>query len=188
MAKNFIKKNNLTKEILLKTAHIGILTLPALTSPYFLHQIVKKYFGEKNEKRVRRIRELQKKKLINIEQLSDGSIKISLSYLGKIVTDQYKFDEIKIQKPKKWDGYWRVIIYDIPQKFHKARNAFREKIKKLGMYQLQKSIWIHPYNCFKELDFLCAIFGIPLEDCVYIIKTKEIPKEKEIRNFFKKVI
>ena len=184
MSRGFLLKNNITKETLLKIAEIGILILPALTSPYFLRYIVKKYFREINKKRVRAITNLKKKHLIDIQEEKDGSIKVCLTENGKKLILQYELDKIKIEKPKKWDGKWRVIIYDIPQSLRKASDAFRRKIRELGMYQLQKSIWVYPYDCIKELDFLCAIYQIPLADCVLYFRAEELPKQKEIKQFF----
>ncbi|MDO8443164.1 MAG: hypothetical protein Q7S81_02830 [bacterium] len=184
MTRGFLVKNNITKETLLKIAEIGILVLPALTSPYFLRYIVKKYFKERNKKRVRAITDLKKKKLIDIQELKDGSIKVCLTENGKKIILQYELENLKIEKPKRWDGKWRVIIYDIPQSLRKASDAFRIKIRELGMYQLQKSIWIYPYDCIKELDFVCAIYQVPLENCVLYFKAEELPKQKEIKQFF----
>mgnify|MGYP001562713708 FL=1 len=184
MSKGIILKNNITKETLLKIAELGIFTVAAASSPYFLNKIIKKYFKNKIEQRSRKLRELQKRKLINIEEYENGIVKITLSHLGKNLIRQYKLEEMEIKKPLKWDGQWRIIIYDIPQKLRKASNAFRRKIKGLGLYRLQKSIWVSPYDCISELEFLCAIFGIPLENCVYYFKTKELPKEADIKKFF----
>jgi DNA-binding transcriptional regulator PaaX len=184
MTKRFLIKNNITKETLLKIAKLGILVLPALTSPYFLRYIVKKYFKEINKKRVRAITNLKKKKLIDIQEQNDGSVKVYLTENGKKLVLRYELENLKIEKPKKWDGKWRVIIYDIPQSLRRASDVFRRKIRELGMYQLQKSIWIYPYDCIKELDFLCAIYQVPLEDCVLYFRAEELPKQKEIKQFF----
>ena len=184
MPREFSSKKTITKETLLKIAEIGILVLPALTSPYFLRYIVKKYFKEKNKKRVRAITDLKKKKLIDIQEQKDGSIKVRLTENGKKIILQYELEKLKIEKPKKWDGKWRVIIYDIPQSLRRASDAFRRKIRELGMYQLQKSIWIYPYDCIKELDFLCTIYQIPLKDYVLYFKAEELPRLKEIKHFF----
>lgn len=184
MQREFSPKKTIIKETFLKIAEVGVLVLPALTSPYFLRYIVKKYFKEKNKKRVRAITDLRKKKLIDIQEQKDGSIKVCLTENGKKLILQYELENLKIEKPKKWDGKWRVIIYDIPHNLRRCSNAFRRKIRELGMYQLQKSIWIYPYECIKELDFLCAVYQIPLEDCVLYFKSEELPKQKEIKHFF----
>ena len=184
MSKGIMLKNNITKETLLKIAEVGIFTLAAASSPYFLNKIIKKYFKDKFEQRSRKLRELQKRKLIDINEGENGMIKVTLSHSGKNLIRQYKLEEMEIKKPLKWDRQWRIIIYDIPQQLKKASNEFRKKIRELGLYQLQKSIWISPYDCVSELEFLCAVFEIPIEDCVYCFKTKEVPKEANIKNFF----
>ncbi len=180
-------RKNFTKETLLKIAEIGIITIAA-TSPYFLHNVVKNYFKDQSEdairKRSKKLYEFNRRKLIDFEEQKDGTIKLTISQAGKEIVHQYKLDDMKIAVPKKWDGQWRVVIYDIPLKFKKASDAFRRKIKELGMYQLQKSIWVYPYDCIKELEFLCGVYGVPLENCILYIKTKDLPKEREIKDFF----
>ncbi len=189
--KNMINKNkkiNFTKDTLLKIAGVGIITLAATSSPYFLHKLVKNYFKDKTEADIRRrskkLAEFNKKKLVNFKELEDGTIKIELTQAGKNIVHQYKLDDMKIPKPAKWDGQWRIVIYDIPQKFKKVSDAFRGKIKQLGMYQLQKSIWVYPYECINELDFLCSVFGLPLEKCVLYFKADKLPNNNKIKEFF----
>ena len=51
---------------------------------------------------------------------------------------------MKINIPPKWDGFWRIVIFDVPEKFKKARNALSKKIKDLGLFPLQKAfLFIH---------------------------------------------
>jgi DNA-binding transcriptional regulator PaaX len=188
MARGFLLKNNLTKDTLLRIALLGILTVAAVSSPYFLHIAVKGYFKEKTKemakKRARKLRELQKRRLIEFKEMSDGSVKIILTHLGKNLVRQYKLEEMKLVKPQKWDKKWRMIIYDIPHRHQKASNAFREKLKQLGLYQLQKSVWVSPYECLAEIEFLCSVFDIDINNHIYYFRTEEIPKEKEIKKFF----
>src|SRR3989339_49786 len=65
----------------------------------------------------------------------------------------------KIDK-KDWDGKWRFIVFDVPEKFRTGRDALRWKIKKLGFYELQKSVFIFPYKCEDEINFIIEFFGI----------------------------
>lgn len=50
----------------------------------------------------------------------------------------------------KWDGKWRIVIFDIPEKYAVLRNRVRFILKRSGFVQLQLSVWIFPYKC-KEL-------------------------------------
>lgn len=188
MAKGMVLKNNLTKDTILKIAMAGAFIITAVASPYFIHKIAGQYFKDKSKetarKRARKLRELQKRKLVEFEELPDGTIKIVLSYLGKNLVRQYKLEEMIIKKPKKWDSYWRIIIYDIPNNQRKASNAFSKKLKDLNLRPLQKSVWIFPYECLPEIEFICTVFEIDMDKYVSYFRTKEIPKEKEFKKFF----
>ena len=59
-----------------------------------------------------------------------------------------------------WDGRWRLVIFDVPEKLRKGRDALREKLKDLGFYELQKSVFIFPYECKNEIDFLIEFFHL----------------------------
>ena len=56
------------------------------------------------------------------------------------------------------DGEWRIVIFDIPEKFKKAREALRMKLKELGFLELQKSVFIFPYECEDEINFIVEVF------------------------------
>lgn len=49
------------------------------------------------------------------------------------------------QKQTDWDGKWRLIIWDIPEKSRLHRDQIRKFIKDLGFLQLQQSVFITPY-------------------------------------------
>ena len=58
------------------------------------------------------------------------------------------FSIFRMQK-RKWDGKWRMVIFDIKEKFKLVRKALRDKLKQLGFGMLQKSVYISPYD-FEE--------------------------------------
>src|SRR3989344_4593151 len=60
----------------------------------------------------------------------------------------------EIKKPARWDKLWRLVIFDIPEEERTGRMALAAKLKELGFYPLQKSVFIHPYECKDEIDFI----------------------------------
>ena len=125
----------------------------------------------------RTLKRLKNQKLI--ETADHSSV---LTVRGKRWILKYTLDDLVIAKPAKWDGRWRMIIYDVAR--HKAtlRNIFRSTIKRLGFYNVQESVWIHPYPCEKEISFLrdyCGMGG----DVVYVIAHK-IENDSAYREFF----
>lgn len=188
MLTGYWKINTLTKDTILKLALGGAFILVSITSPYFLHRIAENYFKEKNKKaiyaRARKLRELEKKKIVSFKELSDGKIKIELTHKGNLIAREYNLNNLKLNKPKIWDKKWRVIMYDIPDYHKKARDAFRHKIREMGLYPIQKSVWVSPYDCMPEIEFLCAVFDIDINSHVYQITTTSIPNERAIKKWF----
>lgn len=87
-------------------------------------------------------------------------MKIVLKRRGRQVALTYKFDELQIKKPSRWDRKWRLVMFDIPHVKKRARDALRNKLRELGFYQLQKSVFIYPYPCENEIDFIAEVFNI----------------------------
>ena len=86
-------------------------------------------------------------------------------------------------KNKKWDRKWRVVIFDIPQEMHKKRNNFRHKLKYLGFYMLQKSVFVLPYPCEEELGHICQ--DLDISDYVDIVIADSIgSREVEMQKLF----
>jgi len=113
-----------------------------------------------NEKELRdEIRKLYQIKWIEKEEKADGSYTILLTDKGKLKTLTYHFQEMKIKK-KNWDGKWRIVIFDIPEKLKKSRDALRRKLKNLGFYELQKSAFVFPYQCQNEIEFVIEFFNL----------------------------
>jgi phenylacetic acid degradation operon negative regulatory protein len=87
------------------------------------------------------------------------------------------------QRRGKWDGKWRIVIFDIPQELHKNRNYFRNKLRALGFYMVQKSVFVFPYPCGDELGPICG--RLQIGDYVDLILAESVGfKEKEIRKYF----
>jgi CRISPR-associated endonuclease Cas2 len=51
-----------------------------------------------------------------------------------------------LSRPKKWDGMWRVVAYDFPESERSSRNSLRYVLEKAEFFQVQKSIWVFPYD------------------------------------------
>jgi len=69
-----------------------------------------------------------------VELTKKGKLKV---FLEKIHLD--------IRDLQKWDGKWRLVIWDIPESSRRQRNQIRYFLKKLGFFRLQQSVFITPY-------------------------------------------
>jgi len=121
--------------------------------------------------------------LVSFKEKPDESIEIILTEKGKLKALEGKIDELEIKIPKTWDKLWRVVIFDIPEEKRRARDVLRERLKKLGFLELQKSVFIFPYECKDEIEFVVEIFEI--RKYVRYLVVKEITNEEELLLKFK---
>ncbi|MBI2062776.1 MAG: hypothetical protein HYT61_00855 [Candidatus Yanofskybacteria bacterium] len=89
-----------------------------------------------------------------------------------------------LYKPKKlkWDGYWRMIIFDVPEKKRKYRDYLRQMLKTLGFKELQKSTWVTPYpipDFLKEL-----LWEERIKRFTRFINIKEIDYDQDLKKSF----
>jgi len=165
-------KGELVKEIL-KGLAMGGLIVASFALPN-LPQVFS-FFGVKSAKdryRIKRaIQYLEKQKLIDFYEKGDGQI-MEITEKGEKRILKYKIDEIKIARPKKWDGYWRVIIFDIPERYKRARSALTRKLKEMEIYPLQKSVFACPFECRDEIDFIGEFFEV--KKFIYYFTTKDL--------------
>jgi DNA-binding transcriptional regulator PaaX len=99
------------------------------------------------------IKRLEKQDLVSWKDVN-GQTQLTLTENGKRKTLQFAIDNLKINKPKQWDGLWRIIIFDIPENKRAARDILRKNLKDLECQQLQKSVFVTRYDCKDEIDFL----------------------------------
>ncbi len=88
-----------------------------------------------------------------------------------------------IKKDKKWDGKWRIVVFDVPEKQKKMRNYFRKKLIEIGFRKLQESVWICPFNIadmVEELINLCEA-----EDYVHYLLVEELDNRDVLMKLFK---
>ena len=124
------------------------------------------------------IRDLNKQKLIKKKENYDGSILVSLTEKGKLRALNVRFKNLYNRK-EKWDGKWRMVAFDIPDKCKKGRNALRYRLRLGGFYELQESLFLYPYDCEKEIKDFVELFK--LEKYVRFALLDYIDNEKDIK-------
>jgi len=85
---------------------------------------------------------------------------------------------------KKWDGVWRIVFFDLKNEKNTERNAVRLMLKRCGFVLLQKSVWVYPYDCSSEIDFLRSFFRLD-EKCFRLIVSKDIGQDDYLRKHFR---
>jgi DNA-binding PadR family transcriptional regulator len=129
----------------------------------------------------RTIQRLEKQKLVEIGE-ENGKQIVKITSQGKKKILRYALDGIEIKKPKIWDGKWRLVSFDLPEKMHARRKIFVQTLRSWGFYPLHKSVYLHAYPCLKEVDFLREYFGAG--GYVRIFMVTEIENDKLFREHF----
>lgn len=175
-----MKRDAKQKVLLFLSAGIA-LSMARTPRNYFkiLKNIPKEWENVKRNRLYRIVREFYNDRLVDYKEDKDGIIKIVLTKEGEKKALKFKLDEMKIKKPAKWDGEWRIVIFDIPEKFKQAREALRIKLKELGFLELQKSVFILPYECENEINFVMEVFLI--RPFVRLIRAKSFTNEEQLR-------
>lgn len=58
-----------------------------------------------------------------------------------------ELESTELSPPKKWDGKWRLVTFDVPEKRRYLRDHLRVHLTRLGFYPLQLSVWLYPHPC-----------------------------------------
>jgi len=177
-------KSEIVKDVFSWLAIAGVICIAA-SSPYFIRSLLNNYKKWKKypKKKVGdTFYNLKRQGLIEIKK-KGYQIYISLTEEGKRKAGIFQIDKFKIRR-EKWDGRWRLVIFDISQLKKTYREAFRGKLKELGFYQLQKSVWIHPFDCQAEIELLRDFFGLSEKE-IRLIVAENIGNDSKMKGFFK---
>lgn len=139
-------------------------SLPGLKNPVF-----EKYRKEKGMKKFNKlVYYLKRKGYIKSKNLQ--------SKQGLIITkegiDRAIKASFKLNRERRPDGKWVMVIFDIPDKSKNKRLILRSALLNLGFKVFQKSVWISPYNISEKIENFAQTNG--LEDFLRIFLIEEI--------------
>ena len=185
--KYYFKKprSEIVKDILKGLAMAGVIYIAA-SSPYFVWKLMKSLKNWRKYKKgtvYSAFWRLKRAGCIKIEK-KGKQIYLRLTEKGKRMAGWLQVDDLEIKRPKRWDGKWRIVIFDISQLKKFYRELFRGKLKELGFYPLQKSVWIHPFECRDEIEVLREFFGLTQNE-VRLVVAENIEKDDWLKEIFK---
>ncbi|GIW62015.1 MAG: hypothetical protein KatS3mg089_0867 [Patescibacteria group bacterium] len=105
------------------------------------------------------LKRLEKQKLIQRKYVN-GKQTIIITKDGRKRILTYALEELIIKKPHRWDGKWRVVMYDIPQQQKRLQELLSHILKNLGFLSIQESVYLIPYPCYDEIEFLREYYGV----------------------------
>lgn len=179
-------KTEIAKDIFLWLA-IGSAAVLSASSPYFIRNIArelekrnrKSYSNKKAYDTFYRLRE---EGCINFSH-QGAQLYVSLTEKGRRRAGIYQINDLRLNKSRRWDGLWRIVIFDIKEKQRIKREALRGFLKRLEFYPLQRSVWVSPYECRDETQLLKNFFGFKDEE-MRLIVTRDIGDTAVLKKHF----
>lgn len=149
------------KDIIRETTIEFLKSFFDLTTPFFeassvYRKSTREYLQTRSIEKAqfsKKIHYLKEKGLI--DEFVEGKDKFyEISTKGREIFQKFSYKDIYINHPDVWDGKWRIVIFDVPEKLRVGRDVLREKLIQLGFYQIQKSVYAHPFECSEVILFL----------------------------------
>jgi len=167
--------------ILMTVATAGVLSI-AVLAPNAL-QMLKPFLKKKKKYNFnyylnKKTEKLIKDGLIKIST-EDGEKFLSLTEKGERKLLYYGLAE---KKKQKWDGKWRVVIFDVWENARQKRDLLRLEIKNFGFIQLQRSVWIYPFPCAEFIELLKTDLSFG-KNIRYMVVEK-LDHDEKLRKYF----
>ncbi len=178
------RRENVTQILLSGIAGVGLLALTA-SLPNAVQLL--KFFPDMDRRKSYTIRttfsRLLKKGYIRFE--SKGGVKYAaLTEEGRRQLRLYhQYGAVAGKVWTRWDGEWRMVVYDIPEKRRKTRQALVSVLRRHDFYKLQSSVWVYPYDCEELIQLIKADIGEGKGVIYGIVSALE--NDKKVREYYK---
>lgn len=175
-----VRVAKIQKIILQSVATAGIISV-GLVAPNVLGAIAK--LGIIKTKRQREYINRSRNRLLEAGLLKkDSRGFVSLTKKGELALRNAERADYRLPRPKCWDKKWRVLIFDIPERLKTIREKLRLTLRSIGFVQLQKSVWVYPYDCEDFIILLKTDFMIG-KNVLYMI-VDSIENDKKLKDYF----
>lgn len=131
----------------------------------------------------RAINSLYASKLVDARENSDGTLTLVLAEKGRKRALTYDFSRMKVKKPARWDELWRLFTFDVPIPKKEVRDGLRERFLALGFCELQQSVFIYPYDCSAEVEYLVELYDA--RKYVRSFLVSKVDNELHLKKFFR---
>ncbi len=114
---------------------------------------------------------------------TDKGVALKLTEKGNRLAEALEAkNTLFLYKPKKWDGKWRIVIFDVWERRRSVRDRLRTMLQKAGFIKIQASVWVYPYDCEELFVFLRT--NLRLGRGILYIVAEEIEHDEKLRQHF----
>lgn len=181
------RRDNIIKAILGVVAVAGVLSI-ALVAPNVLQVLPRLGFLRRRKKSSENyytnkvVKRLIKDNLLVVKTDGVGRRSLSLSAKGEQKLARYMLQETVPIMPKRWDGKWRVVVFDVREYKRSTRDFLRGALKDFGFVYMQQSVWIFPYPCDDFVVLLREALNLGMS--VRLLVVEKMDEDRSFRRTF----
>jgi len=109
----------------------------------------------------------------------ETEFKLTEKGIKKVLLDLPELENVKRET---WDKKWRIVVFDVSEKCRKERDYLRALLKHWKFLQLQKSVYVYPFDCLEYINRAKASLNV--SPSVQYILADRIESEVDIINYF----
>jgi len=100
----------------------------------------------------------------------------------KVLEFEQEKAKLSNTKKRRWNGRWRVVIFDIPERRRRTRDRLRNLMQETGFVRLQDSVWVFPYDCE---DFISLVKAeLKIGSAILYMVVEQIENDKHLKAHF----
>lgn len=162
----------------------GVLVLDDPTSPVFTRRIRGTIHLQLPDRRIpHTLRRVERRGLVTVTRPRFAPIRVRITEKGYRLLAKRKLEGMAAVHPKRWDGKWRMLMFDVPEKRHRDRDLLRKMIRTLGFYRLQASVWVYPYACQDMVELIRGAYAFERVHVLYIV-AEHVEDDAHLRRHF----
>lgn len=183
-AKHRRVKQNIQKAVFATVATAGLIAV-AVIAPNALQLL--RYIPDNRSLYDRRaksaLNKLARKGLVTfVERDGMKFARLTKSGLTRLAFEKESL-ALQLDKKRKWDKQWRMVMFDIPEYRRGVRARLRGIMTEIGFVRVQDSAWVYPYDCEEFIALLKAELKIG-KDVLYVI-VSEMEHDTFLRKHFR---
>lgn len=180
--------SKISRDLLWATARVGVDFWGIFERPYSITYPIWKELDRSlrqlcyTRPEIRRaVRRLRARNMVATRTGRRGDLLVLTKY-GRERVAQHLIAALPKIKGDRWDGLWRLVAFDIPETHMRRREGFRRALNRLGLVYVQRSLWVSPFPCEREISLLARFFKV--ESWVRVALTKKLEPDRDLRKQF----
>lgn len=175
-----VRRTKINNAVVAALAITGGLAV-AVVAPNALGILGKALNAQSKQSARRSFSKLIKHGYITLEETTIGR-RARLTQKGEKYAALLGEGKLRPKKTKHWDKKWRLLVFDIPERYRRQRDQIRLTLVSLGFYKLQDSVWVYPYDC-EDLITLLKVDHKIGKNLLYVV-ADAIEYDQRLRSHF----